>query len=101
MPYITYRDTNESGELLYFILQKDFPHYLTILSDTPRKTFVQAIPITNYSLYLVFAGVLRGMMIPSYNNVGEEISSVMQSMASWFFDNRILVDPKKYKKWKI
>lgn len=101
MPYITYRETNEEGQTLYFILQKDFPHYQCVVSEIPNKVFVDSIAVTDYNLYLVFGGVLRGFMIPSYADVEKQISEVMASMALWFFENRILVNPKKYKKWKL
>lgn len=101
MPYISYRDTNESGELLYFIVQKEFPHFQVIVSDTPKKVFVECVPVSGYNLYLVFGGVLRGFMIPSYKNVDEEIKEVMINMSNWFVENRILPNEKKYKKWKI
>lgn len=100
-PFITYRDVNEKGELLYFILQKEFPHYQTVLSEQPIKVFVNAIPISAHRLWLVFSGVLRGQMIPSYQDVDKEIIGVMQNMADWFYENRILGNDKKYKKWKI
>ncbi len=99
--FITYRDINENGETLYFILQKDFPHFQTVVSEVPTTVFVAAMPVTDYNLYLNFAGVLRGFMIPSYQNVDKEISGIMQEMMEWFYDNRILVNEKKYKKWKL
>lgn len=101
MPYITYRDKNDKNELLYFILQRDFPHYQCAVSEQPIKVFVEPMPISDYNLFLVFAGVLRGMFVPSYNNVDKEISDLMFNMAEWFYSNRILIEPKKYKKWKI
>src|ERR1035437_9594710 len=99
--YITFRETNEEGETLYFILQKEFPHYQTVVSEVPKKVFVECVPVTDYNLYITFAGVISGFMIPSYHDVEKEISSVMASMALWFYSERILVNPKKYKKWKI
>lgn len=98
--YITYRDKNEEGELLYFILQKEFPHFTCYVSEIPVVSFVQPIPVTSYRLWVVFQGTLRGF-IPSYVNVVEEIKAVMLDMSTWFFENRILMDVKKYRKWKI
>jgi hypothetical protein len=99
--YVTYRDTNEENELLYFILQRDFPHYQCSISETPQKVFLDAFPLSSYNLWLVFAGCLRGMVIPSFNNVDKEILEVMGDMAIWFYENRILGNEKKYKKWKL
>lgn len=100
-PYITYREENDKGELVYFILQKEFPHYKVIVSEIPINVLVSAMPITDYKLFLIFNGTLRGNLIPSYQNVDKEISNVMMSMANWFYENRILIEPKKYKKWKL
>lgn len=99
-PYITYREFI-NDELGYFICQKDFPHYLCRISDKPIVNFIQPIPITDYNLWITFNATLRGNVIPSYKDIGEEIVSVMQSMAAWFYNNRILPNEKKYKKWKI
>lgn len=101
IPYITYREVNDKRELLYFILQKDFPHYQCKISDVPRLYFVEPVPVIDYNLYLCFSGTLRGNSIPGYNNVDKEINEVMVDMANWFYENRILIEPKKYKKWKI
>lgn len=99
-PYITYRELI-NDELGYFICQKEYPHYVCRIADIPKNVFVEAVPVTDHNLFLVFNGVFRGMVIPSYNNVDKEISNVMLDMAAWFYTNRILVEPKKYKKWKI
>jgi hypothetical protein len=98
--FITFREeiNNETG---YFILQRDFPHYLCRIAEQPIVNFIQPIPITNYNLWLIFNATLRGNYIPSYKDIGAEIISVMNSMATWFFENRILPNEKKYKKWKI
>lgn len=99
--YITYRETNEEGQTLYFILQKEFPNYQCVVTEIPNKILVNSIPITDYNLYLTFAGVIRGFMIPSYSDVEKQITDVMNDMMNWFYENRILVNPKKYKKWKL
>ena len=98
--FITYREDigNETG---YFILQKEFPHYVGRIADRPIVNFIQPVPITDYRLWIIFNATLRGNFIPSYRDIGEEIKAVMNDMAAWFYENRILVNPKKYKKWKI
>lgn len=98
--YITYRE-QVGEEMGYFILQKEFPHFCGQISERPIVNFIQPCPIAGYGLYVIFHGTLRGNVIPSYKNVGEEIALVMQDMALFFLDNRILQNPKKYKKWLI
>jgi len=99
--YISYRETDEEDFLQYYILQKEFPHILVNISERPVVNFVQPVPINEYNLFLVFSGTLRGNVIPSFINIGEEIKSVMQDMSVWFYEYRIIPNEKKYKKWKI
>lgn len=100
-PFITYREADNNGQLQYYILQKEHPHFIGVISTSPTKLLVPAIPITAHNLWVVFDGTLRGSLIPSYLNVGEEIKSVMMDMAQWYYANRIAVEPKKYKKFKV
>ena len=98
--YITYREEID-GDLQYFILQKEFPHFCCYISDKPIVNFIQPLPISSYDLWLVFNFTLRGNMIPSYKDIYDEICAVMTDMGLWFYSERILTNPKKYKKWKI
>ena len=100
-PYITYRDIDERGELQYYILQRDFPHFIGVISPIPKMEFIPAIAISNYNLWVVFNWTLRGRMIPSYKEIEKEIVQQMSNMAEWYYENRILIEPKKYKKFKI
>lgn len=100
-PYITFRDRDKNGELKYYILQREFPHYLCVISGMPEKLFVAASAVAGYNLYIVFSGSLRGGLIPSYKNVDKEIMLVMEDMALWYYANRILMEEKKFKKFKI
>lgn len=100
-PYITFRDTDDTEELQYYVLQRDFPHVVSVLSDRPIVNFVQPVPLPDYNLFLNFDGCLRGRQIPGYKDIFEEIRVVLGDMSIWFFNNRILTNEKKYKKWKI
>lgn len=100
IPYITYREPDADGNMLYFILQKDFPHFLCEVSERPIVNFFQPVPINEYNLYIIFNATLRGNVIPSYQQIGEEIKAVMHDMATWFYNERIIPNEKKYKKWK-
>ncbi len=99
IPYITYREEKE-GNLLYYILQKEHPHYVGVITYGPVENRIQ-IPITEHNLYVTFAGTIRGYYMPSYKDVVAEVENTMTSMAIWFYDNRILKEPKKYSKFKI
>jgi hypothetical protein len=100
-PYITFKDKNSKGDLILFILQREFPHYCAGLAFLPVLDSICCVPIAGHHLYLAFEGTIRGRFIPSYNNASEEIQAVMSSMASWFYAERILPEPKRYKKWLI
>ena len=99
-PYITYRDKDEKGELQYYVLQRDFPHFIGVLATYPvAGTWYSAVP--GYNLYVIFNGTLRGNSVPAYNNITEEIQTVLDNMAAWFWCERIAVDQKKFKRLKI
>lgn len=98
--FITFRE-KENNELAYFILGREFPHYIGIISIYPKEGAIAKTPIAGYNLWVVFHSTLRGAMIPSYKNVIEEIQSVMENMATFYLSERILPDATRYKKFKL
>lgn len=100
-PYITFREADDNGELQYYILQREFPHYLGVIKSTPTEGILMQTPISGHYLWVAFAGTLRGNMIPGYKEVYNEMESVFTAMAEWYYLNRIKPNEKKYKKWKI
>lgn len=100
-PYITYREHDGVGNLKYYILQRAFPHFIGVLSEHPNHGSLVSIPIHGYNLWVNFGGTIRGNIIPQYQNIQDEIQSIYNSMASWFYAERIMVDEKRYKKFKI
>lgn len=99
--FITYREKNEEGNLLYYILQRSFPHYEAVLLLNPRPGALAQTPIAGYHLWVTVIGTLRGGMIPSYKNVVEEMQVISNEMAFFYLNERIMPDEKKYKKWRI
>jgi hypothetical protein len=100
IPYITYRDVDNNGELGYFILQKDFPHYIGQITTYPQERLIPSIQIAGYYLWVTFNGTIRGNIVPSYKNIEEDIKFVMNEMSIWYYANRIIDNPKKYKQFK-
>jgi|ERR1700743_1312245 len=100
-PYITFKDENKSGELLLYVLQREFPHYCAYLSYHPVEGVINQVPISGHNLFLVFSGTIRGPYIPSYQDTLKEIEYIMADMSKWFYEFRILADLKRYKKWAI
>lgn len=100
-PYITFRDENKEGVLTLYILQRDFPHYVATIADHPIINTLCCEAIAGHHLYLVFQGTLRGNFIPGFKNVSQEIQIVFEDMARWFYAERCLKDPKRYKKYLI
>jgi len=98
--FITFRD-EEGGVLHYYVLQREFPHYVAILESQPSAMALAHSGISGHYLWLRIIGTLRGAVIPSYKDVANEMQSVCDEMANWYFENRIKPDEKKYKKWKI
>lgn len=100
-PYITFRDQNKQGDLVLYILQRDFPHYVASLVYIPIADSPCCIPISGHNLWVNFEGTLRGRFIPSHNDVPREIQAVFESMALWFYSERVMADSKRYKRFKI
>lgn len=99
--FITYRELDKNGELQYYILQKEFPHYVCYISTVKKENVISQWAVSEYNLYVIFCGTIRGNFIPSYKNIAEEIDSVVLSMANWYKENRILTNQKRYEKFKI
>lgn len=99
-PYITFTEPGKDGEMEYFILQKEFPHHVAVIRNYPVLGSWSGVVI-NHNLWVVWHSTLRGNLIPSYMNMSDEIQTVVDSMANWFYNNRVLVDEKRYKKFKI
>ena len=98
--YITYRE-DENGVASYFVLQKEFPHFVGRLIDNPYFTSLCNAPVPQTKLYIAIIGTLRGNMIPAYQKVTEEIRSVAVDMALWYYDKRISPQPQKFKRWLL
>lgn len=99
--FITYRELDKDNELQYYILQKEFPHCVGYISVVKKESVIAQCPISEYNLYVVFCGTIRGNFIPSYKNIAEEIEAVVASMANWYKEKRILTNQKRYEKFKI
>lgn len=104
-PFITFRDI-EDGELRYFILQRAFPNYVAVISESPfvkegKRQWVPSVPLTDHNLWIEFWGTVQGRYMPGYKDVFEEVKDVMESMALWFYNERVSKDLKKYKKWNL
>jgi len=100
-PFITFRDKNNSGELCYYILQREFPHYIGLISETPNLKALACVPITSHNLWVIHNGVLAGNYIPAQRDVMDEIKKVFQGMSDWYYAHRVIPNPKKYKKLAI
>ncbi len=98
-PYVTFLDTDKNGVLQYYILQREFPHYVGIVVDKMEDAVFVGQPVLGYNLWVIFAGTIRGAYIPSYPDVKKEIDAVFLNMTDWFYKNRVLINPKKYKKY--
>jgi hypothetical protein len=99
--FITFRELDADNQFAYYILQKDFPHYVGVIYPFPKKKVVEPSPIAGYNLWVSFNGTLRGNAIPSYNHFLEEIVFILDRMANWYLQQRIIPDYKRYKKFKI
>ena len=99
-PFLTYRELDSGGRLCYYILQKAFPHYKGIISVGVLEEALSSCPVMGYNLYVNFSGCLQGNILPAYQDALKEINHVMFEMATWFLYKRVLIDEKKYNKFK-
>jgi hypothetical protein len=100
-PFITFRDKDKNGELQYYVLQREHPHYVGCISSHPVAGAIAQSPVSGYYLWVVIQSTLRGNFIPAYNNVDKDMAVIADNMAAWFWAERIVSDKKKYKKFKI
>ena len=100
-PYITFKDFDSNGELQYYILQREYPHYCGVVAYLPIADSICQIPVTAHHLYITFAGTIRGNFALAHPQMEKEIYFIFHSMMLWFYQNRIVKDPKRYKKWLI
>lgn len=100
-PYITFREPDKSGEFQYYILQRSFPHYLAIILHKPKEGAIVCMPVAGHHLYLAFAGTIQGNYLLARNDLQRELQFIFEQMADWFYNKRVLAEPKKYKKFKI
>ncbi len=100
IPFIAFTEKDENDSIRYFVLQKDFPHFVGEILSHPKEGTWQS-PIGGYNLWVVFSGTLQGRLIPSYRNISDEMQSVFDNMAVWYLANKIIPNKSKYKKFKI
>ena len=100
IPFITYTEAID-GVKRYFILQKGFPNYVGEIQPFPNHQTLASYPISGHRLWINFAGRIDGNFIPSYATVMQEIDSVFESMARWYWENEISENERKYLKFKI
>ena len=100
-PFITFKDTDKNGELQYYILQRAFPHFCGVILNVPPEDSLMVAPVSGYHLYITFAGTLQGNYLLSRADIEKQLYDVFSSMASWYYENRVLKDQKRYKKFKI
>lgn len=98
-PFITFRENNKDGVLSYFILQREYPHFVGMVVDRPRDNKIQA-PIAGHNLWVEFYGTVRGAFIPALAKTYEDMCQSARAMADWYHANRIETNLSKYKKWR-
>jgi hypothetical protein len=98
-PFITFREMDESGQLRYYILQREHPHFIGEICYHPSGIAPAQIP--SHELWICFRGTLQGFVLPARTTVFEELYGVLTKMCDWFYANRISPNPKKYAKWHL
>lgn len=99
--YVTFKDTDKSGLLQYYILQRAFPHYVAMVASVPMPEVIMGCPVPGYYLWIVFSGNISGNYMVGHKGELENVKNVILDMVDWFLDNRINTDKKRYKKWQF
>jgi hypothetical protein len=105
-PFITFREMDESGQLRYYILQREHPHIIGRIAAgeqyfNGRILWVEPAHIPSHNMTVAFDGTLQGNLLPARISAVQEVSGVLEKMAQWFYTNRVSPNPKKYAKWKM
>lgn len=98
-PYLTYREEDPTGQLQYYILQKEHPHYVARVSTAPYSNALAWSVVPHHKMVVEFSGCLQGQLLPARPGIMDEVTATMHLMALWFYEHRIQVNPKKYQKW--
>lgn len=101
IPFISFREPDDTGLLRYYILQKDFPHNKAVVLSQPKFDAICMSIIPGYNLFVIWDGTLRGNFIASYPNYEIDLQLCLDWMASWYYSERIEKDKKRYEKFKI
>jgi len=99
-PFITFRDNDLQNGLQYYILQREYPHYMSVITEEKLDSIIPPQQITGYYLWVNFCGTLRGNLIPGYLHIQEDIKFVLNEMTQWYYINRVVPQHKKFKKFK-
>jgi hypothetical protein len=99
IPFATYREL-QNGQLEYFIVQKDYPHFLGRIVTFPVEQSLVNCPVAGYNLWVTFNGTLRGNFYPS-NISTEEMQVIFETIALWFCSERVIGNGKRFDKFKI
>lgn len=99
--FITFREPDDTGEVQYYILQREHPHYIGVIKNLPREKTLMRAAIPGHILWVEFAGTLRGNFVESRVDIVAELNGVFTDMAEWFYLNRIKPNEKKFKKFKL
>lgn len=100
-PYITFRETDDKGELQYYILQREYPNYVGVIQNVPHGNILMRAAVPRYLLWIEFAGTIRGNFVEARVDIVSELDGVFTDMAQWFYLNRIKPNEKKFKKFKL
>jgi hypothetical protein len=89
------------GELQYFILQREWPHYIGMIIDNPNYKSLVKVPVPNTTLYVSLWGTLQGRLLPANAGMDNGIAATLTNMAVFYYEERIIPNQKKYKKWLL
>ncbi len=99
--FLTFREIDDKGILRYYILQKEFPHNKAVILSQPNHEALCQSVVPGYNLWVVWDGTLRGNFVAAYPDYQKELQYTMDSMANFYYSERVLTDEKRYSKFKV
>ncbi len=98
IPFILFKEKDKNGNIQQYVLQREYPNYIGVISYRPIETALIQHPIANYNLWVIYSGTLKGNQIPLDKMALKDADDIYFNMAAWFYTE---MDVNKYENYKI
>jgi hypothetical protein len=79
-----------------------YEDYLTMQSILSKSEPIAFATVQGYSIAIIYGGILgKGHRIPAYQGALEEIQSILEQMAHYYLQTRILPHQSRFKRFLL